>query len=81
MDRDIKQALIEIVGKESFTDLLIDMVSYSYDASDQDHRAEAAVWPNSSEQVSQILIREAPALAWPVQLFLQLAASYWTCAG
>ena len=56
MDGGIKQALIDIVGKESFTDLLIDMVSYSYDASDQDHRAEAAVWPNSSEQVSQILI-------------------------
>jgi len=56
MDKGIKQALIDIVGEESFTDLLIDMVSYSYDASDQDHRAEAAVWPNSSEQISQILI-------------------------
>jgi glycolate oxidase len=56
MDGGIKQALIDIVGKESFTDQLIDMVSYSYDASDQDHRPEAAVWPNSSEQVSQILV-------------------------
>ncbi len=56
MDSGIKQALIDIVGKESFTDLLIDIVSYSYDASDQDHRPEAAVWPNSSKQISQILI-------------------------
>jgi len=55
MDRDIKQALVDIVGEESFTDLLIDMVSYSYDASDKDHRPDAAVWPSSAEQVSRIL--------------------------
>jgi len=56
MDANIKQALIDIVGQENFSDLLIDLVSYSYDASDHKHRPEAGVWPTSSEEVSRILI-------------------------
>ncbi|MBU0733555.1 MAG: FAD-binding protein [Proteobacteria bacterium] len=56
MDDRIKQALIDIVGKPNFTDSLIDLVSYSYDASDHDHRPAAAAWPTSSEQVSEILV-------------------------
>jgi len=56
MDDNIKQALIDIVGQENFSDLLIDLVSYSYDASDHKHRPEAGVWPTSSEEVSRILI-------------------------
>ena len=56
MDDNIKQALIDIVGQENFSDLLIDLVSYSYDASDHKHRPEAGVWPASSEEVSRILI-------------------------
>ncbi len=56
MDDNIKQALIDIVGQENFSDLLIDLVCYSYDASDHKHRPEAGVWPTSSEEVSRILI-------------------------
>ncbi len=56
MDDGVKKALIEIVGPENFTDDLIDRVAYSYDASDNDHRPEAAVWPACTEQVSRILI-------------------------
>jgi len=56
MDDGVKRSLIEIVGPESFTDDLIDRVAYSYDASDNDHRPEAAVWPARTEQVSRILI-------------------------
>jgi glycolate oxidase len=56
MDESIKRSLIDIVGQANFTDLLIDMVSYSYDASDHNHRPEAAVWPTSSEEVSKILL-------------------------
>jgi len=56
MDDSIKQALIDIVGQENFSDLLIDLVSFSYDASDHKHRPEAGVWPTSSEEVSRILI-------------------------
>jgi glycolate oxidase len=52
---EIKQGLIDIVGEANFSDLLIDLVSYSYDASDHDHRPEAAVWPTHTEQVSEIL--------------------------
>ena len=51
----IKKALVDIVGPSNFTDSLIDLVSYSYDASDHDHRPEAAVWPVSSEHVSRII--------------------------
>ncbi len=55
MEDPIKQALIRIVGKDRFTDSLIDLISYSYDASDHDHRPDAALWPTSAEEVSRIL--------------------------
>ncbi len=38
MNKDIKKVFVDIVGQQNFTDLLIDIVSYSYDASDHDHR-------------------------------------------
>ncbi|MFH1061103.1 MAG: FAD-linked oxidase C-terminal domain-containing protein [Pseudomonadota bacterium] len=50
-----KQAVQGIVGAENFSDALIDMVTYSYDASDHDHRPEAAAWPATTAQVSAIL--------------------------
>ena len=56
LDKAIKQALMDIVGEENFTDHLIDLVSYAYDASDHDHRPEAALWPSSAAQVSKVLI-------------------------
>lgn len=55
MDEKIKQALIEIVGKENYTDSLIDMVSFSYDASEHSHRPACAVWPSDADQVAKIL--------------------------
>ncbi len=55
MDDRIKQALIDIVGQENFSDALIDLVSYSYDASSHKHRPEAAIWPTSAVQVSGVL--------------------------
>ena len=55
MKKSVKQNLIDIVGQANFTDQLIDMVSYSYDASDHHHRPDAAVWPKTSEQVSKII--------------------------
>ncbi|MEE8480076.1 MAG: FAD-binding protein, partial [Desulfobacterales bacterium] len=55
MDDIIKDALIDIVERKNFTDSLIDMVSYSNDASDHFHRPEAAIWPASTKQVSRIL--------------------------
>jgi glycolate oxidase len=55
MEEKIKSTLKEIVGPDGFSDRLIDLVSYSYDASDHDHRPEAAVWPLNSDQVSKIL--------------------------
>lgn len=55
MDKKIKQSLIDIVGEENYTDSLIDMVSYSYDASEHRHRPSCGVWVKSAEQVSEIL--------------------------
>jgi len=55
MDERIKQALIDIVGEENYTDNLIDMVSYSYDASEHRHRPSCAVWVEASEQISEVL--------------------------
>ncbi len=55
MDGHIKRALIDIVGEKNYTDSLIDIVSYSYDASEHKHRPLCAVWPEETEQVSKIL--------------------------
>ena len=55
MEDSIKKDLMEIVGEENYTDSLIDMVSYSYDASEHRHRPSCGVWPQTAEQVSQVL--------------------------
>ncbi|MEW6264940.1 MAG: FAD-linked oxidase C-terminal domain-containing protein [Thermodesulfobacteriota bacterium] len=55
MDIEIKRALAEIVGSGNFTDDLIDLISYSSDASEERHRPEAAVWPRTTADVSAIL--------------------------
>ena len=55
MDTAIKQSLRDIVGEENFTDSLIDLIAYSKDASEHQHRPEAAVWPITTEQVSAIM--------------------------
>ena len=54
-EKKIKQALVEIVGEENYTDSLIDMVSFSYDASEHSHRPTGAVWAETADQVSEIL--------------------------
>jgi glycolate oxidase len=51
----IKQSLKEIVGEENFSDSLIDLIAYSKDASEHQHRPEAAVWPANTEQVVAIM--------------------------
>jgi glycolate oxidase len=56
MHAKIKTALIDIVGAKNFTDDLIDMVSYSYDGSQHVHRPACAVWPDTSQHVSEILM-------------------------
>ncbi len=55
MDSAIKQALTDIVGEKNFTESLIDLVSYSYDSSEHKHRPSCGVWPESTEQISEIL--------------------------
>ena len=55
MNEKIKQALVEIVEEENYTDSLIDMVSFSYDASEHSHRPTCAVWAKTADQVSEIL--------------------------
>ena len=47
--------LIEIVGEENYTDRLVELVPYSYDASMNVHRPDAAVWPGSAEEVADIV--------------------------
>jgi len=46
---------MEIVGEDCFTDRLIDLISYSKDASEHKRRPEAAVWATTTEEVSAIL--------------------------
>lgn len=55
MNEVSKRKLMAIVGSENYTDALIDLVSYSSDASDHQHRPDCAVWPQTTEQVSAIL--------------------------
>ncbi|BEQ14681.1 FAD-binding oxidoreductase [Desulfoferula mesophila] len=55
MDQRDKDAIKEIVGEDHFTDELIDLVSYSYDSSDHDHRPDCAVYPADAEEIGKIL--------------------------
>jgi len=55
MDPKLREALQGVVGEANFTDHLIDMVSYSYDASEHSARPWCALWPQSTEQVSGVL--------------------------
>jgi glycolate oxidase len=55
MEDKTKKALIDIVGEENYTDSLIDLISYSKDASEHKHRPDAAVWPATAEEISAIL--------------------------
>lgn len=55
MDDRTKRDLIAVVGPSNYTDSLIDMVSYSYDASEHRERPHCAVWPETPEQISEIL--------------------------
>jgi glycolate oxidase len=55
MDSRVKNRLREIVGPSGFSDSLIDMISFSKDASEFKKRPDAAVWPANTAQVSAIL--------------------------
>jgi len=55
MEKKIKRTLMDIVGEKGFTDSLIDLISYSTDASEYKHRPDAAVWATTTEEVSAIL--------------------------
>ncbi|MBW2027685.1 MAG: FAD-binding protein [Deltaproteobacteria bacterium] len=55
MREEIRKALQEIVGAKNCRDQLIDLVSYSYDASDHAKRPECAVFPSNTKQVSRIM--------------------------
>jgi glycolate oxidase len=55
MNQNIKDALVKIVGKKNFTEELIDLVSYSSDASLNQSRPLAAVCPATTEQVAEIM--------------------------
>ncbi|MBW2109324.1 MAG: FAD-binding protein [Deltaproteobacteria bacterium] len=46
---------MDIVGEENFTDALIDLVSFSSDASKFQHRPDGAVWPQNTDQVASIM--------------------------
>jgi glycolate oxidase len=55
LETSVKKALREIAGDEGFSDDPIELVPYGYDASDHDHRPEAVVWPERTEQISEVL--------------------------
>jgi glycolate oxidase len=50
------QAFIDIVGEDNFSDKIEDLIPYSYDASISVHRPDALIWPETTEQISQIVI-------------------------
>jgi glycolate oxidase len=55
MDEKLKREIIAVVGKEQYTESLLDMVSYSYDASEHSHRPACGVLPRTTEQVAEVL--------------------------
>lgn len=55
MSFNTAKALTQILGADGYSDSLIDLVTYSYDASSHSHRPQAAIWPSRTEQISQVL--------------------------
>jgi len=46
---------IDIVGEDNFSDKIEDLIPYSYDASINVYRPDALIWPETAEQISQIV--------------------------
>jgi glycolate oxidase len=55
MNLEEMRGLRGVVGDENYTDALEELVPYSYDASVNVHRPDCVVWPESVEQVSEIV--------------------------
>jgi glycolate dehydrogenase FAD-linked subunit len=55
MDEKLKQAIMDIVGKDNLTHNIIDLVSYACDASEHTHRPLCAVFPETAEQIADIM--------------------------
>ena len=55
MEDFLKKRLIEIVGKNNFSDSIADIISASYDATSYRERPVGVVWPVSAGQVSEIM--------------------------
>ncbi|MCP4578918.1 MAG: FAD-binding protein [Deltaproteobacteria bacterium] len=55
MDEKLVQAIVDIVEKDNFTRNIIDLVSYSCDASEHSHRPLCAVFPETTEQIADIM--------------------------
>ena len=55
MDKELISFLQEVVGEDSVTTRIMDLVSYASDASLNRSRPEAALWPRDKEQIARIL--------------------------
>jgi len=55
MDEKLEQAIMDIVGKDNLTRNIIDLVSYSCDASEHSHRPLCAVFAETTEQIADIM--------------------------
>lgn len=55
MDEKLEQAIVGIVGEDNFTRNIIDLVSYSCDASEHSHRPLCAVFAETTEQIANLL--------------------------
>ncbi len=63
MKKEVKEKIKSVVGEKNFTDSQEDLICYSYDATPLFNRLpEAVVFPESAEQISEIvrLANEAP---------------------
>lgn len=55
MNEAIKKELTGIVGRDRFTDEVEDLVAYSYDPHIEEHRPDAVMYPQTTEEVSAIM--------------------------
>ena len=92
MDEKVKQELVRVVGEKNVSDALMDLVSYSYDFSGYRFRPQIAVWPTSTEQVSEVmriargakippLSPGGPAQGQQACLSHTDGALFWICSG
>jgi glycolate dehydrogenase FAD-linked subunit len=76
LNKRITQKLLEIVGRDGFSTAPEDLLTYSYDATGPRHLPDAAIFPQSVDQIAEIM---AVANEWRLPVVPRGAGSGLSC--